>query len=163
MILHETRNRWFPTLVSELLLPREFGVDLTGKDRRGNYGDGDNLQNCSGFLNRGSLWNLYIMSVNCRLQHRCGSNRVNDTPENATSARLFLRVWTSTVLTGEQRRIWVLATPPSAQLNCLSTLPRFMSVPHFCASLKASLYRQDFHGKRVRVGQNRDWVHNMSR
>lgn len=35
MILHETRSRWFPTLVSELLLPREFGVDLTGKDRRG--------------------------------------------------------------------------------------------------------------------------------
>lgn len=91
MILHETRSRWFPTFVSELLLPRQFGVDLTGKDRRGNYGDGDNLQNCSGFLNRGSLWNLYIMSVNCRLQHRCGSNRVNDTPENATSARLFLR------------------------------------------------------------------------
>lgn len=137
---------------------------LNGERSKGrNYGDGDNLQNCSGFLNRGSLWNLYIMSVNCRLQHRCGSNRVNDTPENATSARLFLHVWTSTVLMGEQRRIWVLATPPSAQLNCLSTLPRFMSVPHFCASLKASLYRQDFHGKRVRVGQNRDWVHNMSR
>lgn len=140
---------------------------LNGERSKGrNYGDGDNLQNCSGFLNRGSLWNLYIMSVNCRLQHRCGSNRVNDTPENATSARLFLRAVCVDIHRSygwATQDMSVLATPPSAQLNCLSTLPRFMSVPHFCASLKASLYRQDFHGKRVRVGQNRDWVHNMWR
>lgn len=155
MILHETRNRWFPTLVSELLLPREFGVDLTGKDRRGNYGDGDNLQNCSGFLNRGSLWNLYIMSVNCRLQHRCGSNRVNDTPENACGHPLFLRVSNAGYVSSCH------STECTVKLS-LNLAEIYVGSPFLCIS-QSELVPAGFSWKKVRVGQNRDWVYNMSR